>query len=324
MSAFVTSTTPSHLYPAPQCRSPRMHVLREHLKRYAQTDSAVLIRGETGSGKEVAARQLHQLSPRCSGPFIAVNCGAIPADLVEAELFGTALGAFTGARKRRGWFELAHRGTLFLDEIGDLPLSAQTTLLRTLENGVIWPVGAEQAQHVDIRIVCATHRPVLEMVKERTFRQDLYHRISTLSVFVPPLRHRKEDMMSLAHAFFGERADELSPSIWRRIEAYDWPGNVREFRNVLTRAFIHASPGPVRLEHLTFSQLGERVDRDVSTRTKPLHEALAEHVGHTLRLCGGNVRATARALRVSPTTVYRYLATTTTAPHGEYTYSRDT
>lgn len=287
--------------------SPPMQALGRRLRRYARTDSPILVQGETGTGKELVAQTIHRSSPRAPAQFVAVNCGAIPRDLVESELFGTVLGAFTGARTRRGWFELAHRGTLFLDEIGDLPLSSQVALLRTLETGVIWPVGSESAQHVDIRLVCATHRPLAEMVRRGEFREDLYHRISTLTLEVPPLRQRPEDLPLLLRAFFGDRVNDVTPRAWRRIESHSWPGNVRELRNVMTRAFIHAGSNPIQPEHLQWMEptIARSPHADV---TRPLHTVVTEYVMHAVQKNGGNVRAAARSLSISPTTVYRYLA----------------
>ncbi len=283
-----------------------MRALRGRLERYAASTLPILIRGETGSGKEVVARTVHDNSDRLSHPFIAVNCAAIPENLVESELFGTALGAFTGARKRRGWFELAEQGTLFLDEIGDLPLTAQASLLRVLETGRIWRVGGDVERRVHARLLFATHRPLETMVSRGTFRADLYHRISPLVLTVPPLRHRSGDLRALVEAFLEGRSRDLSPAAWSVLESYHWPGNVRELRNVLLRAAVLASPEPIDTRHLVFE--ADATHADVPRSVRRLSEVLAEHVNRSLRIYGGNVRATARALDVSPTTVYRYMA----------------
>ncbi|TYO98138.1 sigma-54 specific flagellar transcriptional regulator A [Geothermobacter ehrlichii] len=223
--------------------------LREVLRKigkYGPTDAAVVITGETGTGKELVAAALHQASPRSSGPFVAVNCSAISEELLESELFGHEKGAFTGAvRTHRGRFERADGGTLFLDEIGDMPLHTQTRLLRVLETGRIERVGAEREQQVDVRIVAATNVPLERAVGNGRFRADLYHRISVLRIHLPPLRERKEDIPALVDFFldrfnrkYGKVVKRLTPEAMALLESYLWPGNIRELRNVLERVYI--------------------------------------------------------------------------------------
>ncbi len=212
----------------------------------AASDVPVLILGETGSGKEVVARTIHERSARAGGPFVRVNCGAIPPELIDAHLFGHEKGAFTGATERRlGWFERADTGTLLLDEIGELPPAAQVRLLRVLQEGVLERVGGQSPVRVDCRIVAATHRDLAEMVRQRTFREDLWYRLAVFPIFVPPLRDRPDDLRPLAEHFahraavrFGLPEFEITPTDLARLSAYDWPGNIRELAAVIDRAAL--------------------------------------------------------------------------------------
>jgi two-component system response regulator GlrR len=223
-------------------RSPQMLDVLGLVERYAQLSFPALVLGESGAGKEGVARALHTRGPRRNEPFVAVNAGGLPSDLIESELFGHEKGAFTGAlAQRRGVFEQADGGTLFLDEIGELPLALQARLLRVLDSGEIRRVGGEQAIRVDVRLVCATHRNVRAMVEEGTFRRDLYYRLGQLFVEVPPLRERPEDVRALAtHFLAASSADlgprELSEAAIERLLVHDWPGNARELRNVIQSA----------------------------------------------------------------------------------------
>ncbi len=225
--------------------SAAMKRLRHEIERVASSASTVLVQGENGTGKELVARSIHALSPRAREPFVVVNCGAIPDALVESELFGHEKGAFTGADRRRiGLFEAAHEGTLFLDEIGELPKPVQPALLRALQFGEIRPVGSDRARRVDVRVVSATNRKLMEMVGKGEFREDLYYRVATLVIDVPPLRDRKEDLRVLAASFLARcaartgRALELQDAALRRLEQHEWPGNVRELENAAERLSV--------------------------------------------------------------------------------------
>ena len=233
-----------------RAESPAMRAVVEQVRQVAPTTATVLITGETGTGKEKVAQTLHHLSPRRDKPFIKVNCSALPANLIESELFGHVKGAFTGAgASRKGRFELADGGTLFLDEIGDLPLELQPKLLRALQEREIDPLGAERPRKVDVRVVAATNGDLRRAVDEGRFREDLYYRLSVFPVHLPPLRERPDDIEALSRLFLERIAKEhrravpeLAPATLERLRAYGWPGNVRELQNVLERAAI-LSPG---------------------------------------------------------------------------------
>ncbi len=224
--------------------SPRMKALRELIATVASTGSTILITGESGTGKELAARAIHACSPRSDGAFVSVNCGAFPETLLESELFGYLKGAFTGASSnRQGLFEAAHGGTLFLDEIGEMGPPMQVKLLRALQERTVRPVGGTEEIPVDVRLIAATNRDLQKGVAEKTFREDLYYRISVIPVEIPPLRERREDIPLLAHHFlvkFGRQLNKpvlgLEPDALRALEQYSWPGNVRELENTMERA----------------------------------------------------------------------------------------
>jgi two-component system NtrC family response regulator len=226
--------------------------------RVAQHESTVLIHGETGTGKELLARAIHQNSRRKTKPFITINCGAIPKDLVEAELFGYTRGSFTGAHTaRQGKIEGADEGTLFLDEIGELPLDAQVKLLRVLQQGEISKIGASESTHVDVRVIAATHRNLQAMIEDGAFREDLYYRLAVVPLHLPPLRERKEDIPELVEHLFetakqrhGIADVQLAPSIMPYLVAYRWPGNVRELENVVERLLVLSSHKSIREEDL--------------------------------------------------------------------------
>jgi two-component system nitrogen regulation response regulator NtrX len=226
--------------------SPVMRDLMAQVEQVAAGETRVCIRGETGTGKELIARALHEKSSRRGGPFISLNCAAIPAELLESELFGHEKGSFTGAAGRHvGKFEQAHRGTLFLDEIGDMPLAMQAKLLRVLEEGEIERVGGDKPLAVDVRIIVATHRNLEEQVRAGTFREDLYHRVFVFPISLPPLRERRDDIRVLAEHFARQLAEQngwkpksFSRDAMDELERYSWPGNVRELRNVVERALL--------------------------------------------------------------------------------------
>jgi formate hydrogenlyase transcriptional activator len=223
----------------------------EQVQRVAPTSSTVLILGETGTGKELIARSIHNVSTRCGRPFIKLNCAALPFDLLESELFGHEKGAFTGAiEQKRGRFELAHSGTLFLDEIGDIPLASQPKLLRVLQEQEFERLGSGRTIRVDVRLVAATHRDLSQMVKRNEFRSDLYYRLNVFPIRLPALRDRREDIAPLVWHFveiFGQRIgktiNSISPETLAAFVSYDWPGNIRELQNVIERAIILSNNG---------------------------------------------------------------------------------
>lgn len=234
--------------------------LRDKIKLYADEEAPVLIIGETGVGKELVARQLHQQNSRCDEPFVPLNIGAVTETLSAAELFGHTKGAFTGAlADRDGAFQLADGGSLFLDEIGDTPLSIQAQLLRVLDDGMVTKVGARAPRQVDLRLIAATNVDLAEAVRANKFRRDLYYRINVLVIDVPPLRERGDDMIEIAEAIIASHPVErhnrkkITPSAIKRLKAHTFPGNVRELRNVITRAMVHASGSKICDEHITFA-----------------------------------------------------------------------
>ena len=239
----------------------RLQQVSQQLHRAAATGSTVLLEGESGTGKELFARALHALSPRADGPFVAINCAAIPETLLESELFGYEKGAFTGANQRKpGRFEIAHRGTLFLDEIGDLPLALQAKILRALEEKQFERVGGTQSLHVDVRVVAATNRNLKQRVAERQFREDLYFRLSVFPIQIPPLRERGDDVLILARHFIDRFCKDLSkkplslaPSAVDELKTYAWPGNVRELQNCIERAVILTEGDAIHQRHLNLS-----------------------------------------------------------------------
>ena len=294
-------------------RSYAMKELLQSLDRVVPTDSTVLIQGETGTGKELLARYVHDHSPRRDAPFVPVNCGAVPADLVESAFFGHRKGAFTGAiDSRRGYFELAHGGTIFLDEIGEASLSLQVKLLRVLQEGEIYPVGAEASIDVDVRVIASTNRNLRQQVEEGEFRQDLFYRLNVFAVFVPPLRGRKEDVDVLSEFFVKRCCERLNKSILtfepttlHMLREYDWPGNVRELENEIERIVILADPD----RPIPPSRLSDRIRVKEATKDSrgPLKEKLAslerELILDALRAHGNNKSRAADALQVSRQTI---------------------
>jgi transcriptional regulator with PAS, ATPase and Fis domain len=240
-------------------RSKSITSMLEWIHRAASTRLPVLILGETGSGKECVSRLIHQSSPRGAQPYVAFNCTALTETLLEAELFGSVRGAYTGSdRDRRGLFSVAHRGTLLLDEVGDMPPSMQAKLLRTLEEGRVRPVGAERDVPVDVRVVGATHHDLAERVRQGAFRADLFHRLAVIEIRVPPLRERLEDLPLLVESLaprlereIGRPVPPLDDAVLELLGGYDWPGNVRELHAVLARAMLRAGAGPILPHHLT-------------------------------------------------------------------------
>ena len=294
-----------------------MQQVKSLISRVAPTNSTVLIRGETGTGKELVARGLHDQSLRADKPFVAINCGALPEHLIESELFGHRKGAFTGADEHRtGLFEVADGGTLFLDEIGELPKSMQAKLLRFLESGEIRRVGENESLIVDVRVICATHRCLEEMVANQEFREDLVFRINTFEITLPSLRERIDDLPQLAGHLLtrakrgGRGATQISPEALRILSAHHWPGNVRELANVIEHASILCDGNVIGPEHLPdnfearqrlrasqVSDLGPLSLRDLEMQA--IHQALVRH--------GGNKPKAAEELGISLKTLYNKL-----------------
>ncbi|MFZ5510799.1 MAG: sigma-54-dependent transcriptional regulator [Pseudomonadota bacterium] len=284
--------------------------LCQMLRRVASMPSTVLLQGESGVGKEVAARALHSMSSRAQRPFVPVNCAAISAELIESELFGHVKGAFTGATEaHHGLFYYAQGGTLFLDEIGDLPLAMQTKLLRVLEDRMIRPVGSTREIPVDIRIVAATNRDLAEEVRRGRFRADLFYRLDVVNITIPPLRERREDVAVLARHFSSQLAAQLGlppvpldAATLARLQAYDWPGNVRELRNLVERSLI--------LGYFPVDTLPEPppAPEGGAKAAAALEEVERSHILGVLAECGGNKSEAARRLGISRKTIERKCA----------------
>jgi DNA-binding NtrC family response regulator len=238
--------------------SPAMREVFAVIQQVAPTRATVLITGETGTGKELAAKAIHDLSPRRTGPYLAINCAALPENLIESELFGHERGAFTGAVERRaGAFELARGGTLLLDEIGEMPLATQAKLLRVLEEGKVRRLGSSKEVDLDVRVVASTNRNLRQQIAKNEFREDLYFRLNVFEITLPPLRERGDDVLLIAASLIGSlnkkhdaRVTGLDPDVTALFRRYDWPGNARELRNVLERAVILASEGNIGTRHL--------------------------------------------------------------------------
>jgi transcriptional regulator with PAS, ATPase and Fis domain len=301
-----------------------MRRLYAALERLAPTDTTLLVEGETGTGKDVLARSLHAASPRAAGPFVAVDCGAIPENLVESELFGHVRGAFTGAvGDRKGVFEEAHGGTLFLDEIGEMPVAMQPKLLRAIESRSVRRVGAPTSRPVEVRIVAATNRSLARCVNEGTFREDLYYRLAVVTLSMPPLRTRREDIPMLARHFHraisGAVAPELPPEFLARLMGRSWPGNVRELRNFVERSvslgLIDERSSAPSSAAPRASQEGPDISAMLAMRL-PLKEARAAwiesfesiYVRDVLRQCAGNVTRAAERAGVSRRFLQRMIA----------------
>jgi DNA-binding NtrC family response regulator len=296
-----------------------MQNVKRLVERVAPTDSTVLIRGETGCGKELVAKAVHQHSHRADQAYVAINCGALPEQLIESELFGHCRGAFTGADSaRQGLFEVADGGTVFLDEIGELPISMQAKLLRVLETGEIRRIGDNQTIRVNVRIICATHRDLEQMVEEKSFREDLMFRINTFEIRIPPLRERVSDIDALAdHLLRRHRSDAkpgaviIDDETRELLRAHVWPGNVRELANVLEHAAILCDQLPIKPEHLPrrFSQRQLRKElRDAGPMSLRDWEQMA--IEQAIKRHDGNKPAAAEELGVSLKTLYNKLNST--------------
>jgi len=316
---------------AAESASPAMQELHQVVERVVRADSSLLILGETGVGKEWLARSVHRRSHRASGPFLAVNCGALPETLLESELFGHEEGAFTGAaRARRGYFELAHGGTIFLDEIGDMPLHLQVKLLRVLQDHAIVRVGSETSIDIDVRVMAATNRELLAEVESRRFRSDLYYRLGVVTLTVPPLRERREDIADLCRRFIhhfrlklGNPVRGVTQEALRVLQQYAWPGNVRELANVVERAVLLSNDAWIGLDDLpeAIFAAGEpsaagagrgAVGRDDGLLALPLYEARdrviadfeAAYLDGLLRRTRGRVGEAARIAGIAPRSLY--------------------
>jgi DNA-binding NtrC family response regulator len=298
---------------------PMKHIF-ELVEILGQADRAtVLITGETGTGKEIVARAIHLASPRANKPLVVVNCGAIPKDLMEAELLGYSKGAFTGATKegKKGKVELAHQGTLFLDEVGDLPASSQTVLLRILDGQPFYPVGSNREVTANVRVVAATNRNLEEAVTDGNFREDLFYRLNVAPIYLPPLRERPEEIPPLAASFlqeynqkYGKAFEGFSEEAIQRLKSYPWRGNVRELKNAIERVVLYEDDSVVRPEHIVFLKAGKSDDKQ-SAFSLPeggldMEEIIKGLFLQALDKAKGNKSEAARLLGVSrPTFLYR-------------------
>jgi transcriptional regulator with PAS, ATPase and Fis domain len=277
--------------------SPELKSALERLALLAPSDLAILIQGETGTGKELAARRIHRLSRRAKLPFLAVNCAALPDSLLLSDLFGHVKGSFTGAdRDRAGIFEASRGGTVFLDEIGDLPLPAQGKLLRVLQEREVRRLGESEPRKVDVRIVAATHRSLSAMVRDGEFRRDLFYRLKVGSVVLPPLRQRGGDVLLLGEHFVVREGYQLSSDARRRLRSYPWPGNVRELRNTLEVAKALSEDNVIRPEHL---ELPDSESGSATGYHEQVREFRRDLVREALRASGGNRSEAARSLGLS-------------------------
>ena len=303
-------------------RSPAITSMLSMIRTVAPTEATVLITGESGTGKELVARALHAQSLRKDEPLVTVNCAALAETLLESELFGHEKGAFTGADKRReGRFKQADRGTLFLDEIGEMPIGVQAKLLRALQQGEIQRVGSDKSEHVDVRVIAATNRDLRKEVEERRFREDLYFRLNVISLEVPPLRQRKEDIPLLAAHFLSHYAERnhknvkgFSAQCMDMLLHYDWPGNVRELQNAVERAvilctgeYVTGPELPVNIAKLAAEAMPKSSEVSSSLAGLPLEEVERRAIEETLRETGDNKSAAARKLGITRATLHKKL-----------------
>jgi len=289
-------------------KSPAMMELFETIKKVAQSDFPVLIAGESGTGKELISRSVHRESARAQGPFVAINCGAIPETMIESELFGHEKGAFTGAHTRKpGLLEIAHNGTLFLDEIGDMLLTLQTKLLRVIETGSFYRVGGIRDVKVNVRFVSATNKDLITEMEKGTFRKDLFYRISALTIQVSPLRERPEDIPLLIEHFTSNmplfKTKRFSGEALKILYGYTWPGNVRELQHVINRILI-LSKGEV----IEPADLPADLTRHQETGSSRLEDVEREHILKILKKTGGQKGRAAEILGIDPKTLYRKLS----------------
>ncbi len=299
-------------------KSPAMHALLVKAATVAGTDASIVLRGPSGSGKEVVARAIHANSARAEKGFVAINCAALPGDLLESELFGHAKGAFTGAHvTRRGLFEAANGGTLFLDEIAEMPPGLQAKLLRALQDGEIRRVGETEPFSVDVRVICATHQDLTLAVQERRFREDLYFRLKVFTLVVPALKERAEDIVPLAELFLMQEHHPTRRFTRAALDAllrYSWPGNVRELRNAVKHGAVLSRQVDVDVAHLPEELTAVKGPAPVSRPSVvdegelvPLVEAERRHIARVLEACGGHQTEAARLLGIGRTTLWRKL-----------------
>ncbi|MGM0644416.1 MAG: sigma-54-dependent transcriptional regulator [Thermodesulfobacteriota bacterium] len=316
-------------------RSRDMRVMFDQLREIAEAQGPVLIQGESGVGKELVAKAVHDLSSRHNAPFLAVNCAGVPAELLESEFFGHEEGAFTGAvKKRQGLFQRTHKGSLLLDEIGEMPAPLQSKLLRVLQDGSFRPVGGNKEQVVDVRVICATNRELESLIDSGAFRRDLFYRLETFSLTVPPLRNRKDDIPLLAVHFLnrnclqmGKDIQNLTPEAMDQLLAYPFPGNVRELQNVIERAVTFCHGDRIDVEHLptrvrqntggfedayappTDASAGKMMEtlKQSHEMMPTLAEIEKEYIAHVLDRVDGNKRRAAAILGISRRTLYRHL-----------------
>jgi transcriptional regulator with PAS, ATPase and Fis domain len=291
---------------------PSMLEVFRKLQKVATTDISVLITGETGTGKELIAHEIHRRSHRANGPFVVINCGAIPENLIESELFGHVKGAFTGAiASRPGKFQAANGGTLFLDEIGELPLNLQVKLLRALQERIVFRVGDSKPEKVDIRVVAATNRVLEDEIRGARFREDLYYRLNVVNIYLPPLRERGDDVLIIAKALLSKHCEELgshvqgfTPQALAAVRKQAWPGNIRQLENRVKKALVlceRALLGPEDLD------LGRESENPILPLEKAKEEFQRRYVLEVLERNNGNRTQTARDLGVDPRTIFRYL-----------------
>jgi formate hydrogenlyase transcriptional activator len=319
MATVVNMMSQAPVYPAPTQReligsSMGLKRVTNAVQMVARTDSAVLIQGETGTGKELVARAIHDGSLRRNGPFVKLNCAAMPAGLLESELFGHERGAFTGAvTQTTGRFHLAHQGTLFLDEVGDLPLELQPKLLRVLQEQEFERLGSTRTIRVDVRVVAATNQNLEQMVQDRQFRADLFYRLNVFPIMLPPLRERQDDIPLLVRHFVDQFARRMNKQITHIpsnvmdvLRLHDWPGNIRELQNFIERAMIMCNGPELRLPP---GELKHIVTRDTPSAIRTLADAERDHIQHVLRqvsgVVGGREGAAARLGVARTTLLYR-------------------
>jgi len=289
-----------------------MKMLYKTIKKVAKTDANVFILGENGTGKELVARAIHRQSLRAEKVFISVDMGAISESLFESELFGHMKGAFTDAKKdHTGRFEIANGGTLFLDEIGNLSLSLQSKLLTVIESRQVIPVGANRSQPIDIRLICATNMPIVDMVKDNRFRQDLLYRINTVEIHLPPLRERREDIPLLSEHFknifarkYYKNTTKLTPAVLKKLQSYHWPGNIRELQHAIERAIILSDSSTLECDDFMFSPINDQSE-EIVFESYNLDNIEKKVIEQTLKKNNGNVSNAAKELGLTRASLYR-------------------